>query len=217
MVANKNPGLRGQQQKARRQAILTAAKSLFSVDGFETTTVQSIADRAMVSAPTVYTYFGSKSAIVMAIIIEADADLISKADALVNRSDGKPLEDMKSLLSLMVSESLKTMDVLTWRHVFAMSVLTPDNEVGKGYKVQNAHLYNTCEELLAKCIAAGTLPDTIDVKLRRGACQYLNQALFGQLLSGDIKTFEGYVVMLQKYLKLILHEAAETPGLPRVL
>ena len=211
MVTNRKPGLRGQQQKARRQAILAAAKSLFSVDGFEATTVQSIADRAMVSAPTVYTYFGSKSAIVMAIIIEADADLISKADALVDRSDGKPVEDMKSLLSLILSESLKTMDVLTWRHVFAMSVLTPDNEVGKGYKVQNACLYNACEELLAKCVAAGTLPDTIDVKLRRGACQHLNHALFGQLLSGDIKTFEGYEVMLQKYLKLILHEAAETP------
>lgn len=209
MNMNKKPGLRVRQRKARKEAILAAANSLFSTDGFDVTSVQSIADRAMVSAQTVYTYFGSKAAIVMAIIVEADADLMSKADALVQRCDGNPAEDMKALLSLMVSESLKTMDEKTWRQVLAMSILDPDNEVSAGYKFQNARLYNRCEDLLIKCVAAGTLPDAIEVKLIRGICEHLNHALFEQLLSGEIPDFAHYEMLLQEYLKLALHEAAE--------
>jgi AcrR family transcriptional regulator len=158
----------------------------------------------MLSAPTVYNYFGSKAGIVVAIIIEADEALFAKADALIDRADGDPVEDMTALLSLIVNESLKTFDAQTWRHVFAIAILEREDVIGTGYGDQNVRLYDRCEELLAKCIAAGNLPGELDLKPLRGLCEHLNHALFEQLVSGEIQTFGEYEVLLQEYLEVFL-------------
>lgn len=196
--------LRGQQKRSRKQAILAAAKSLFERDGFEETSVQNIANKAMVSAPTVYNYFGAKAGVVMAIIIESDRHLVTQVAALVDRSEGIPVEDMKALLSLMVSESLRTFDALTWRHVFATAILDPENVIGKGYRDQNIRLYDGCEELLAKCVAVGNLPKGLDLKILRDLCERINHTLFEQLVSGEIQTFENYEKLLQERLEVFL-------------
>lgn len=59
-----------------RRRIAAAAEELFVEHGFEATTVASIARRAGVAVPTVYATFGSKGAIVGALLtqLEADAD-----------------------------------------------------------------------------------------------------------------------------------------------
>ncbi len=62
-----SPG-RDQRALETRQRISEAALSLFSEHGFADTTVASIAAQAGVAAPTVYATFGSKGAIVRALL-----------------------------------------------------------------------------------------------------------------------------------------------------
>ncbi len=66
------------QQRAldTRRRITAAASGLFAEHGFAGTTVADIAARAGVAAPTVYATFGSKGAIVRALLaqMEQDAD-----------------------------------------------------------------------------------------------------------------------------------------------
>ncbi len=66
------------QQRAvdTRRRITGAARELFAEHGFAGTTVANIAARAGVAAPTVYATFGSKGAIVRALLeqMEQDAD-----------------------------------------------------------------------------------------------------------------------------------------------
>lgn len=59
-----------------RRRITVAAHSLFAEHGFSGTTVAKIAERAGVAAPTVYATFGSKAAIVRALLeqMEHNAD-----------------------------------------------------------------------------------------------------------------------------------------------
>lgn len=59
-----------------RRLITTAAQALFAEHGFAGTTVSNIAEQAGVAAPTVYATFGSKGAIVRALLeqMEHDAD-----------------------------------------------------------------------------------------------------------------------------------------------
>ncbi len=70
--------LRDQRAADTRSRIATAARDLFTERGFAGTTVSSIAERAGVSAPTVYATYGSKGAIVRALLtqfeVDADAD-----------------------------------------------------------------------------------------------------------------------------------------------
>jgi len=68
--------VRQQRAMDTRQRITAAAGELFAEHGFAGTTVTDIAARAGVAAPTVYATFGSKGAIVRALLaqLEQDAD-----------------------------------------------------------------------------------------------------------------------------------------------
>lgn len=68
--------VRQQSAADTRRRIALAARDLFAEDGFSGTTVATIAARAGVATPTVYATFGSKGAIVRALLaqMETDAD-----------------------------------------------------------------------------------------------------------------------------------------------
>jgi AcrR family transcriptional regulator len=59
---------RAEQARLTRERILEAAQELFAVTGYATTTIAQIADRAGVAVQTVYAVFGTKRAILVAIL-----------------------------------------------------------------------------------------------------------------------------------------------------
>src|SRR6059058_694919 len=69
--------LREQQATEMRQRIAASAMELFAEDGFRGTTVAAIAQRAGVAVATVYATFGSKGAILTALMsqFETAADV----------------------------------------------------------------------------------------------------------------------------------------------
>lgn len=71
--------LRDEQAADTRRRIVAAARELFATRGFAGATVAGIAEQAGVSAPTVYAVFGSKGAIMRALLtrLEDDADAAS--------------------------------------------------------------------------------------------------------------------------------------------
>lgn len=66
--------VREQLAVVTRQRIAAAAKDLFTEHGFSGTTVANIAARAGVATPTVYATFGSKGAIVSALLAQMEDD-----------------------------------------------------------------------------------------------------------------------------------------------
>ena len=66
---------RREQARARRLAVVLAARDLFERDGFRPTTIAAIAARAGVSAESVYKGFGSK-----AVLAKAVFDLVIAGD-----------------------------------------------------------------------------------------------------------------------------------------
>jgi AcrR family transcriptional regulator len=65
--------LRERQAAETRQRIAASAMELFAAHGFRATTVTAIAQRAGVAVPTVYAAFGSKGAVLKALMSECDA------------------------------------------------------------------------------------------------------------------------------------------------
>ncbi len=74
---------RNAQSAQTRSRILTSAKKLFQVEGFEDVTIEKIAQSANVSAPTIYALFQSKRGILRALMDEALPN--SKREALVEK------------------------------------------------------------------------------------------------------------------------------------
>ncbi len=60
-------GLREIKKERARMAILKAARDMFFSRGFDGTTIEGIAEEAEVAVGTVYNYFDSKSALILAI------------------------------------------------------------------------------------------------------------------------------------------------------
>jgi AcrR family transcriptional regulator len=58
---------RREQARARRRAVIVAAKALFERDGFRSTTIAAVAERAGVSAESIYKGFGTKAALAKAV------------------------------------------------------------------------------------------------------------------------------------------------------
>jgi AcrR family transcriptional regulator len=74
---------RREQARARRLAVVLAARDLFARDGFRSTTIAAIAARAGVSAESIYKGFGSKAALAKAIFdltVAGDDEPVPVAD-----------------------------------------------------------------------------------------------------------------------------------------
>ena len=76
--------LREKKRASTRESLLEAARKLFVVHGYDFTTVDQIAENAMVSKPTYYTHFRSKEDILIALhelgIEEALGALLGQID-----------------------------------------------------------------------------------------------------------------------------------------
>ncbi len=81
--------VREQRAVDTRSRITAAASALFAEHGFTGTTVATIAARAGVATPTVYATFGSKGAIVQALLaqMEQDADGAGWARRITQETD----------------------------------------------------------------------------------------------------------------------------------
>ena len=74
---------RREQARARRLAVVLAARELFERDGFRLTTIAAIAARAGVSAESIYKGFGTKAALAKAVfdvVIAGDDEPVPVAD-----------------------------------------------------------------------------------------------------------------------------------------
>lgn len=69
-----NAPRRRERAEATRKSVLQAARLLFTRQGYQAATLQAIAQEAQVALPTLYAIFGSKAAILSALVQSAGAD-----------------------------------------------------------------------------------------------------------------------------------------------
>ena len=83
------------QARATRQAVIESAKRLFTDHGYPATTIEAVADAADVPLPTVYRLFGSKRALLTAVLDTslgargADGGPVGERDGLVVAAEGR--------------------------------------------------------------------------------------------------------------------------------
>ncbi len=74
------PGATSEETRAR---ILRAARDCFARTGYAGTTNKDVADRAHITAPAIYQYFDSKTALYLAVVRDAQAELVPEFDRAV--------------------------------------------------------------------------------------------------------------------------------------
>lgn len=99
-------GRRQQRERRTFAAILSAADRLFHEPGYESTTVEMIAAAAEISPGTVYNYFGTKGAILAAVVARQTEDAISAASTAVDLNAAEPVDALMPVVEVYVDVTL---------------------------------------------------------------------------------------------------------------
>jgi AcrR family transcriptional regulator len=108
---NDLPTQRSQAKADRRNALLTAASSLFAERGFNGVSLEDLGAAAGVSGPAVYRHFSGKQAVLGAILVEVSENLLSGGQAVIDRANDDN-EALRGLVSFHVDFALNNPDVI---------------------------------------------------------------------------------------------------------
>lgn len=101
-------GLRDRKKREARHRIIVAAASLVAENGLDETTMEDIASAADVSVGTVYNYFGTKSALLLAGVEEDTDRMIAAGQAVLADPGPDPAEAARRLSHVYLD------DLVSW-------------------------------------------------------------------------------------------------------
>ncbi|WP_417456578.1 TetR/AcrR family transcriptional regulator [Kordiimonas sp.] len=127
-------GLRERQKAQRRVLIEKAAGELFVEKGFADTTIEEIAARAVVSAPTVYNYYGTKGDLLLALVARGEEGIEEAlSDFSKQAATHTPVELVAKVIRSNVNDTLSALSRELWGHVVAFVATSSDPEVAPRY------------------------------------------------------------------------------------
>jgi AcrR family transcriptional regulator len=192
-------GLRERQKEQRKEAILVAAMALFDQLGYAATTVEQIAERAGVSAPTVFNYFGSKQEILFALAARADSLGLSEANEQLPAMDSM-VDAMCHLNALVVRRELEALPVAIWREI-----CSPYGTVSQGYSAVNNRLIKETAEHLRQAQVRGRINDKYDPLFIATFLNDYCSLMFAKLVHQDPPDLAAHDQQVRQALELIFN------------
>jgi AcrR family transcriptional regulator len=145
---------RREQAEETRRRILAAARGLFVADGYGSTTIDAIAEEAGVAVQTVYAGFGSKAAMLMALLDqlaqEADLPRLQKGLAAASGNPRRQLREALAFTGRMYSAGFELIDLAR-----TVSGVEPDLE--RMWEAGEQRRYEANSRLVAEWARAGAL------------------------------------------------------------
>ncbi|MDH5488401.1 MAG: TetR/AcrR family transcriptional regulator [Rhodospirillaceae bacterium] len=141
--------LREAGKEDRRQRILDAAREHLRTNGFEVTTIESIAETAGVSAVTIYNHYRTKGGLLLALVTRSDGILIKKLNQFLNAHPKDALNAVVGFSKIINDHAFSYLNREIWRHVIATSIIEGDTEFGSVYRALDRVLVEMLEKLLS--------------------------------------------------------------------
>jgi len=187
--------LRDRQAETAKKLIISAALEEFLEDGYVGTTMDDIAEKAGVARRTVYNQFGSKAALLIAVIndrvvaaeersIEADHDAVGALD--------DPEQMIDAFIRGQVGVAVRSLPIL--KVTFEAALI--DGEVAKAYEMNEEYRYQAQQVLVDALDDQGLLRTDVPVSfLKRGFWLLAGpQTLITATKSGwDIETYSKWL------------------------
>jgi len=107
-------GLRERKKKDRKKRIQTAAINLFSSEGYGSTRVEKIAEKADVGVGTLYNYYQSKGGLLLSIIVDRYDRISREMEGILENSHQNPVESIQRLAQLYI-KSFSVYSKQLWR------------------------------------------------------------------------------------------------------
>lgn len=157
-------GLRERKRIERRLKILESAAAVFRRKSFDDARIEEIAVKADVSAGTVYNYFPTKDALLLALADHYRSRTPEMISEIVRDPPKDPVEAFKAFYSIMTRESLRYLDKALWRHVHAATTVSGWHQHGSERWQHEEDLIEHQCELIKELQRRGAISDTAPVR-----------------------------------------------------
>jgi AcrR family transcriptional regulator len=190
------------EKERRREDILDAAEKVFVRKGFDSATMDDVAESAELSKATIYLYFSSKEEIYFAIFLRGQrklADMIRKE----NLSISDTREKLKAYLSAMIRFQKRYPKYFeAFYHFFTREVTIADNSIYRHeHEKTSRELFNYWIELVQKGKKEKLIRSDLN-DLRSGAIMWIQ-------LVGFLKIYPVMKKVMKKNYKVIDKEIME--------
>jgi AcrR family transcriptional regulator len=176
---------------ARREALMSAAAELFSAQGFDAVTVSDIARAADLATGTVYNYFPTKTALLMAIL---SADLGAMLEE-IGREEASPIDALLSVFRVVDHRSRAL-----WRQVVGQAMLDPAG-FGRAYAEVDVRLKAEVAAALGRF--GPRLPSGDDQRALGDLVFNIGNALFYEYIADEALTLDAVRARFIAQLRLV--------------
>lgn len=157
---------RQRNKLAKVTAILDAARSLFAEKGYESVTMEDIAERADVSKGTLYRYSQTKKTVVIALFIRAQRDIASRSVVFLQGSDAsKPIETMADFERVLNETGNELFSLDLWRMIYMERMSDRSKAPGAVLSEIAQSIMADRIELLTRMQRAGSLSPSVDASV----------------------------------------------------
>lgn len=202
--------LRERQKESRRRKILAAAREQLVANGFDATTIESIAEDAEVSAVTVYNYYGTKTGLLLALVAESDTILLERMQELLKTPPATTVDTFSAFAEIIRKHALSFLTKPIWRQVIAASIIEGGTQFGRSYAQLDRDLARQLTKALEKLRDRGELSPEVNLDVLGDSLWQLQNARFLQFISSDDLTNESVDRYLREDLEALLKAAPKS-------
>jgi len=153
-------GLRNQQKLERERRILKAAEKLFARKGYAETAMEDVAASAGLAVGTIYNYFPSKSALLLAIVRRETESLLARGRKLLDDPPRDPVAASCAFTEIFLEDFTRD-DRRLWRELFGAAIAEP-SILGRRLFDGDAQLVSQLASLLEQYRSNGVLASDIE-------------------------------------------------------
>jgi AcrR family transcriptional regulator len=207
-------GLRERKKERTRQGILSAAHELFLSKCYEGTTMEGIAERAELAVGTLYNYFTSKGALLLALLADTDERYLKEGQQLVSHPAVLAEHALTDLMVLATEHCVRELGKSIWRQVSATAVTNVGSAFGRQYALTTKKHEQLVVDMMGALQARGDIHRNVDAKDAAHFLFSMKSMLFINFISDEAMTIKEHREQVQRgvryFLAGIFSESRET-------
>jgi AcrR family transcriptional regulator len=153
-------GLRDRQKLERERRIVKAAEKLFARKGYTEVAMEDVAASAGLAVGTIYNYFPSKSALLLAIVRRESESLLARGKKILDDPPRDPLAAVSAFTGIFLDDFTRD-DRRLWRELFGAAIAEPST-VGQRLFEADAQLVLQLSSLLEQYRHEGILASELE-------------------------------------------------------
>jgi AcrR family transcriptional regulator len=196
--------MRERKRLERSDAIVDAATELFRSKGYEGTTMEEIAERADVSAPTLYRYFPTKATLLTAFFWKARERRAGMLDDYFERSATlDPVAAIAGLLLLNNRSVGSRKDRKLWRESMG-ALLRNHDQAYDEFRLIKQEFENRIEKMVEQLHRLSLISKDTPIPSLVAVLYAVANENFNRMIANEFKTLEDEKQAMDRQVELVL-------------